>query len=250
MKWLTNHRCHDYAHLAERWLRVAKRAGIEAREFAKAASIPLLMLESRAAAAGETLVYLSSGVHGDEAGSACGLLAWAEANVALLKKEAFLIFPCLNPQGLMLNTRADHRGLDLNRRFHLADDEVCGPWQRAVANRCMKLGLCLHEDYDAQGAYVYELGGQKTAMSPPLLKKVSRILPLDPRTDIDGRAAARGVIRPRRIPKTLPGMPEAIELHRRGCQVTLTFETPSEAALELRIAAHQAFITSAIEKIA
>lgn len=237
-------------HLAERWLRVAKRADIEAREFARAGSIPLLMLESRASAAGEPLIYLSSGVHGDEAGSACGLLAWAEANIALLKEDAFLIFPCLNPQGLMLNTRADHRGLDLNRRFHLADDEVCGPWQLAVANRRIKLGLCLHEDYDAQGAYVYELGGQSEAISPAMLKEVARILPLDTRTEIDGRAAAHGVIRPRRLPKNLPGMPEAIELYRRGCQVTLTFETPSEAALDLRIAAHQAFITTAIESIA
>lgn len=236
-------------HLAGRWLRVAERAGIEAREFAKAGSIPLLMLESRAAAAGEPLVYLSSGVHGDEAGAASGLLAWAEANITLLKKRAFLIFPCLNPQGLMLNTRADHRGLDLNRRFHLADDEVCGPWQLAVANRRMKLGLCMHEDYDAQGAYVYELGGQRDAVSPPLLEEVSRILPLDARKDIDGRAAAGGLIRPRRIPKNLPGMPEAIELYRRGCQVTLTFETPSEAALDLRIAAHRAFITAAVGRV-
>ena len=237
-------------HLAERWLHVAKRAGIEAREFAKAGSIPLLMLETRAAAGGEPLVYLSSGVHGDEAGAACGLLAWAEANVPALKNGAFLIFPCVNPHGLMLNTRTDHRGLDLNRRFHLADDEVCGPWQREIAGRRMIAGLCLHEDYDAEGAYVYELSHRREAVSPAIMKECARVVPLDGRTKIDGRTAAGGVIRRRTIPKDLPGMPEAIELHLRGCPVTLTFETPSEAALDVRIAAHQVFITAAIRWIA
>jgi hypothetical protein len=237
-------------HLAERWLRVAGRAGIKAREFAKAGSIPLLALESPAAAAGEPLIYLSSGVHGDEAGAACGLLAWAEANIPLLKKRAVLIFPCLNPHGLMLNTRADHRGLDLNRRFHLADDEVCGPWQREIAGRRMITGLCLHEDYDAEGAYVYELSHQREAVSPAIMEECARVVPLDGRTKIDRRSALNGVIRRRTIPKDLPGMPEAIELHRRGCAVTLTFETPSEVALDVRMAAHQRFITTAIERIA
>lgn len=250
MKWLPSHRCHDYAHLAARWHRVAERAGIETREFAKAGSIPLLVLETRAAAEGRPLIYLSSGVHGDEAAAACGLLAWAEANVAVLKRQAFLIFPCLNPHGLMLNTRADHRGLDLNRRFHLVDDEVCGPWQREIAGRRMIAGLCLHEDYDAEGAYVYELGHHREAVSHDILKACARIVPLDRRTKIDRRTAVSGVIRRRTIPKDLPGMPEAIELHLRGCPITLTFETPSEAALDVRIAAHQRFITAAIKRIA
>lgn len=250
VKWLTNHRCHDYQHLAERWRRVAKQAGIEAKAFAKAGSIPLLMLETKAAAKGEPLIYLSSGVHGDEAGSAVGLLAWAEANAMLLKERAVLIFPCMNPHGLMLNTRVDHRGLDLNRCFHLTDDEVAGPWQREVVGRKMIMGLCLHEDYDAEGAYMYELSRERETVGGEILKEVSRILPPDGRRKIDGRTAVKGVIRPRVIPKDLPGMPEAIELHQRGCPITLTFETPSEAALDVRVAAQQAFITAAIKRIA
>lgn len=212
--------------------------------------MPLLMLETLQAARGEPLMYLSSGVHGDEAGSACGLLAWAEANISLLKERAMLIFPCLNPHGLAMNTRTDHRGLDLNRRFHLADDEVCGPWQRAIAGRKMLFGLCLHEDYDAEGAYVYELSHLREPVSRDILRTCSPILPLDCRKKIDGRAAVDGVIRRRTIPKDLPGMPEAIELHLRGCPVTLTFETPSEAALDVRVAAHQQFITAAIGQLA
>lgn len=250
MKWLTNHRCHDYARLDARWRAVAKRAGISIREFATVAGIPLLMLETRAVVRGEPAIYLSSGVHGDEAGSAAGLLAWAESNVALLKKRAVLIFPCLNPHGLMSNTRADHRGLDLNRRFHLDDDEVCGPWRRIMADRRLLFALCLHEDYDAEGAYVYELSRGRQRAAPPIIRKCAHVLPLDPRRKIERRTAVGGVIRPRHIPRDLPGTPEAIVLFQRGCTLTLTFETPSEASLDVRVEAHRTFISAAIERLA
>jgi murein peptide amidase A len=229
---------------------VAQAAGAEVRQFAQAGVIPLLVIETRAAVDGEPLIYLSSGVHGDESGAAAGLLAWAEENVEALKNRSFLIFPCLNPHGLMLNTRVDHRGLDLNRRFHIEDDEVCGPWHTEIAGREMVAGLCLHEDYDAEGAYVYELGLQREAISHDILKKCERIIPHDRRKKIDGRAAVDGVIRRRKIPQDLPGMPEAIVLHWKGCPVTLTFETPSEFSLDLRVAAQREFIGVAIRKFA
>ena len=220
------------------------------RQFAQAGVLPVFLLETRAAAQGLPLIYLSSGVHGDEPGAACGLLAWAEANVGALKKHSFLIFPCMNPHGLMLNTRVDHRGLDINRRFHIEDDEICGPWHKEIAGREMVAGLCLHEDYDAEGAYLYELNPRRETIGHGILKKCERILPLDPRKKIDGRAAANGVIRPRRIPADLPGMPEAIVLHWQGCPVTLTFETPSEFSLDVRIAAQREFIGAAIRHFA
>ncbi len=228
---------------------MARAASAELRQFARAGGLPVLVLETREAAAGRPVFYLSSGVHGDEAGAACGLLAWAEANIATLKKRPVLIFPCLNPQGLMLNTRADHRGLDINRRFHLQDDELCGPWHRVVGAREMSAALCLHEDYDGEGMYVYELSGRRETVGHDILGRCARIIPLDFRVKIDGRAASNGVIRPRKIPQDLPGLPEAIVLYRKGCPVTLTLETPSEFSLDLRIAAQAAFITAAVRTL-
>jgi hypothetical protein len=67
------------------------------------------------------------------------------------------------------------------------------------------------------------------------------------RTKIDGQRAKNGVIRRRTLPTHLPGMPEAIELHVRGCPVTLTFETPSEFDLEKRVRAQVMFIEVAME---
>jgi hypothetical protein len=50
------------------------------------------------------------------------------------------------------------------------------------------------------------------------------------------------VIQRRRIPVGLPGMPEAIALYDMGCGVSLTFETPSEFALDDRVKAQAAFL--------
>jgi len=206
----------------------------------------IVSLESAAAQGNQGAFYLSSGVHGDEPGAAWGLLAWAESNFVRLRQEAFLIFPCLNPWGLMANTRADHRGLDINRRFHIEDDEICGPWRLALAGRRCRLGLCLHEDYDAQGCYIYELSHLQRPAGHAILEKCARVIPPDPRRKIDGRSTQGGVIRRRTPPADLPGMPEAIVLHQLGCPMTLTFETPSEFSLDERVQTQADFITAAL----
>lgn len=45
-------------------------------------------------------------------------------------------------------------------------------------------------------------------------------------------------------------MPEAIELHLMGSPVTLTFETPSEFAIEARVEAQARFIAAAVRRFA
>ena len=208
------------------------------------AGLPIYLLESGKREA--PAVYLSAGVHGDEPAAAWGLLAWAQQNISLLRQGPFVISPCLNPIGLIGNTRVDHRGVDLNRSFHLASDEVCGPWLRAIQGRQLIAGLCLHEDYDAQGCYVYELGLHKEIFSRAVLLRCTGTIPADHRRLIDRRRAADGIIRRRKAPPDLPGLPEAIVLHQLGCPLTLTFETPSEFALDDRIDTQKEFLAAAL----
>ena len=244
---MPNHRCHDYAALAARWRELARRTGMKVNELCRVEGQKVLWLESARARAGEPLVYLSAGVHGDEAGATAGLLKWAEAHEERLREGAFLIFPCLNPVGLILNTRVDGRGLDLNRRFHLEDDPVCGEWLKVMRGRRVKLGICLHEDYDAQGMYVYELSRLPKGWSGEWLKQVATArLPVDARGRIEGRAAVNGVIQRRRTPVGLPGWPEAVMLYEMGCEVSLTFETPSEFSLDDRVQAQVGFLQLAV----
>lgn len=241
--WLPQHRCHDYPELIRQWRVLSKETGMVMRELCRVDGLRVHWLESQAARQGRPAVYLSAGVHGDEPGATAGLLTWARQNAARLRHESFLIFPCLNPHGLLLNTRADHRGLDLNRRFHLVDDPVCGAWRRALAGRKLRLAVCLHEDYDAHGAYVYELSQRPGGWSRSLLSRCTNArLPVDSRRRIDGRGANDGVIQRKKSPRGLPGLPEAVAIYELGCPVSLTFETPSEFGLDDRVRAQVRFL--------
>lgn len=250
VKLLPNHRAHDAQHLIQRWRMLARSAGCLVKTLCVVQDVPVIVLESKAAQAGAPAIYLSTGVHGDEAGSAWGLLAWAEKHVATIKTGSFLIAPCFNPVGLILNTRADHRGFDINRRFHMSDDEICGPWQQWITGRAIRFGLCLHEDYDARGIYLYELNQARQTTGHQIIDRCAKLIAPDPRKSIEGRRADKGVIRRRNLPTNLPGMPEAVELHVRGCPVTFTFESPSEFAFDKRVQVQVRFVEAALDILA
>lgn len=232
-----------------RWKALQKAVGLHATTLTTVEGHAVIALETKAAKAGEPAIYLSTGVHGDEPASMWGLLLWAEKNIARLQRDSFLLLPLLNPIGMSVNTRLDHRGLDINRRFHLTDDPLSAAWQKWIADRVMIAGLCLHEDYDSQGCYLYELGNRRQTMGREILARCSKPIATDPRRRIDGQLATGGLIRRKKMPTHLPGMPEAIELHLRGCPLTFTFETPSEFSLDDRVATQMRFIRAALEVI-
>ena len=243
------HRAHHYASLMADWQRVVTKARLQAVTLATVSELPVVAFESAAAARGEAAVYLSAGVHGDEPAPPWGLLQWALEHVELLRKGSFIISPCLNPVGLIANTRLDGQGRDLNRRFHLGRDPLIKAWRAFMKDRELTFGLCLHEDYDSQGCYVYELSRQRHVLCELPMTMIEAFLPRDLRREIEGRAARKGIIRPRVVPPKVKG-PEAIVLHQMGCPVTLTFETPSEFGLDERVQAHRRFIEAALEHIA
>src|SRR4051812_11923904 len=109
------HRAHDYPHLVARWRAVCRAAGMRWRTFARAGKYALHYVETPAPG---PAVYVSAGIHGDEPAGPEALITWAEADPARLRRHALLIFPCLNPWGLVNNIRRDEDGLDLNRCFH------------------------------------------------------------------------------------------------------------------------------------
>ena len=243
-EFLVAHRAHHYGALMQQWAAFAKQERLRLKCFVTIEEYPIYFLESCPGAEDQEIIYLSAGLHGDEPAPPWALLAWAQENVALLHERPFLIFPCLNPHGLVNNTRVDARGIDLNRSFNHPDDPLIAAWIKVMAGRKLGLGLCLHEDYDAQGCYIYELTKLRS-VGRHILDDVAKIIPWDTRRTIEGRKAKEGVIT-RRIPPDLPGHPEAIVLHLMGAPLTLTFETPSEFSLNDRIAAQKHCITAAI----
>jgi hypothetical protein len=214
--------------------------------YARAGGQDLFYLEFTRAEKGAPSFYFSAGIHGDEAGATEGLLAWAEKNVRRLRLMNCLIFPCLNPWGLINNNRFDADGRDLNRSFH--DDSIpqIAAQLRVMKGRRFDLAVNLHEDYDARGVYVYEVPGPKPYWGEELLKAAGKFIDADSRRKIEGRTARAGVVRRAIRADLLPTWPEAFVLHFHYAARTFTIETPSEYLLDDRASAHLAMLSRAV----
>jgi protein MpaA len=247
--YLAGHRAHDYAWLVRRWKGVARKARLSLDAFAENSGFTLHVLRPRTDIASDHGLYLSAGIHGDEPAAALGLLEWAEENTEFLREADVLLFPCLNPWGLVNNVRVDHRGRDLNREFQNGRANVIRQWRGIVGNRRFTHAAMLHEDYDALGAYIYEVSHTKQGIGEQLLSAVADIIPPDTRTRIDVSRAKNGVIRRKVTPENfpLPGLPEAIYLHFHHADTTVTFETPSEFCLYERVRAQRTVLEKLVE---
>ena len=146
------------------------------------------------------------------------------------------------------NVRTNHRGRDLNRDFQNNRIEFVREWKKVLADRHFDLALNLHEDYDAQGAYVYELAQKPPYRAEGVLDSLRPIIPPDSRSRIDTSWACNGVIRRKFTLADFDdfGLPEAIFLHFHHSGSTLTIETPSEFSLFYRILAHSTAISHCI----
>lgn len=196
-------------------------------------------------------IYLSAGIHGDEAGGTEGLIAWAEKNASRLREIPALVFPCLNPWALQTNSRYDRNGLDLNRAFHLSDYPFVMGWRAVLGAYRFPAALALHEDYDAQGIYIYESYRAEPHWGEALLDAARPIIPIEQRAKVDGRKQSAGLVRRRiNIPmfETM-GYPESVWLHLHHAERTFTIETPSEFSLTQRVAAQVAVIEEGVRRL-
>lgn len=189
-------------------------------------------------------LYISAGIHGDEpAGCAAAL-------ELVRKPEIFrglnvILFPLLNPSGLAAGTRENTEGIDLNRDYlNPKSEEIRSHVAVLSTLGRFDLTLCLHEDWEATGFYFYELNATATTgCALEIRKAMSRHLPVEPSTLIDGFEAKEGIISRTaehlQIPR--PDWPEALYLAHHFTKLGYTFETPSRAAeIELRAASHVA----------
>ena len=235
-------RTHWYPLLVRRWERAAATAGLVMREFAESGGFPIHCLESKSSRDERPSLYISAGIHGDEAASTEGLINWAEKNPRVIREFRTLVFPCLNPWGLVNNCRLDPRGRDLNRSFNNSRVPQIRAQLKILGRQRFDLSLMLHEDFDAHGAYIYEVSGKRPFWAEKFLEATAAHLPHDPRRSIEGRRARNGIVRRKITPDLMPDWPEAFLLHFSHASRTFTVETPSEFAIDARVAAHEAVL--------
>jgi len=183
-------------------------------------------------------VYISTGIHGDEPAGPLAALQLLQED-SWPKAAAFWLCPCLNPAGFALNRRENGQGMDLNRDYrHLQSPEVRAHINWLQRQPPFDLSLCLHEDWEAAGFYVYELNpDHKPSFAEKIIEAAATACPIDPSPVIEGRPAQNGIIRPSLNPAERPQWPEAFYLITHKTRLSYTLEAPSDFPLEARVAA-------------
>lgn len=228
----------------------ARAAGFRVERFGKAAGCPLLALTKRTPGP-RPRIYLSAGIHGDEPAPPLALLALLEAG-RFDDRAVWFLCPLLNPVGFIRRTRENADGLDLNRDYkslRSIEIQAHARWLQQQPN--FDLALCLHEDWEAKGFYLYELNPTaRESVAPKIIDAVSTICPIETATMIDGRDIAEpGIIRPLNDPLLRETWPESIYLRAHHARLGYTLETPSSFPLAQRIAAHRAACEAAIANV-
>lgn len=241
-------RADEYRLLISRWVALARTLGLTAQAYATAGPYELFCLRSPAFRP-EGGLYLSAGIHGDEVGAIEGLHTWAALEGNRLRTLPVILFPCLNPHGLERNCRPDAAGHDLNRCYHRQDVSSIRAHQALLAGHRFRLALCLHEDGDARGVYLYEFRRRDAApIGAELLRAAGPDLP----TDALRRLGARGFEFIGNLAlglnfTRLPAVTEALYLARHHSERTITTETPADHGLGQRARAQVAMIRRALE---
>ncbi len=108
-------RAHDYGHLIRRWRAVAQKRGLRLVPYGSASGYVLYYARPRRSQADRPWIYISAGIHGDEPAATEACLEWVASTTIPLDSVNLMVFPCLNPWGLVINRRTDSEGRDLNR---------------------------------------------------------------------------------------------------------------------------------------
>ncbi|MCH8474937.1 MAG: M14 family metallocarboxypeptidase [Opitutales bacterium] len=212
---------------------------------------PLVVLRQAAARVGAPRILLSAGIHGDEpAGTEC--LYEKIKQDRLSPAVEWIIVPFLNPGGLRMGTRENPRGLDLNREF-LRDQTVeIGFYKETIpAQGPYDLMLSLHEDWEFQGSYLYEINtGKRPSMAEGILNLLAAETGLAEAEVIDDhKPILPGLIVHDPVADEPENWPEAIFMIHQQPLLSYTLETPSQAPLPKRVQCMHGVIDYCAERL-
>jgi murein peptide amidase A len=218
---------------------LAGRRGWQVQVFGEAGGLPLMAFGRRRGEAGPR-VYLSAGIHGDEPAGVLAVVQLLGDAAWSWDGEAW-VCPCLNPTGFLWNRRENAAGHDLNRDYRaLSTDEVRAHVGWLAGRSAFDLAVCLHEDWESNGFYLYELDWRArpvVGLAEEAIGRVSGVCPVDGSEVIDGREACGGILRPEVDLMGMRDWPEAFYLIQHKTQLSYTLEAPSDFALPVRVTA-------------
>jgi predicted deacylase len=197
-------------------------------------------------------LYVSAGIHGDEPAGPLAVLS-------MLKQEGFFdgvetfVFPVLNPWGLTASQRENEQGVDLNRNFGptaTASSETEWHLQSLKKMSRVDVALCLHEDWEASGVYLYHVESKAARFnSAKVLAAMGSQLPIETSCVIDGSQACHGIISRKESDYVSDDWPESVYLTRTLTRASFTLETPSSAPMGKRVKAHCAAVAEVVRQL-
>jgi hypothetical protein len=195
------------------------------------------------------IVYLSSGIHGDEPAGPLALLEFL-SDQSLPQRSSWYVCPVLNPTGIKLGIRENFQGIDLNRDYLCPKSKEIAAHTAWLDGLQFDLAISLHEDWESTGFYYYEINQLKDQPQRyhKMREALSPIMKMDRNVLIDGHSVREmGWIYHDTDPDEPSHWPEAIFLAAKGCGLSFTLETPSSLDLKLRVRAHKAAVHSILE---
>lgn len=193
-------------------------------------------------------VYISTGIHGDEPAGPLAVLQLLQENRWPENTDIWLC-PCLNPTGFPSSSRENAAGVDLNRQYLKAEAEEIRAhitWLERQPN--FDVCLCLHEDWESAGLYVYELNpDNRPSFAKAIIARAAEVCPIDMSSTIEGRPAIGGVINPAIDPRSRPQWPESFYLLTYKTRQSYTIEAPSDFQLITRVAATVASVRAVLD---
>jgi len=195
-------------------------------------------------------IFISTGIHGDEPAGPLAGLRLLQENKWPDNAEVWFC-PCLNPIGFVLNRRENPDGKDLNRDYrHLETAEVRAHIAWLERQPRFDLYLCLHEDWESHGFYLYEQNPDgKPPLAETIVAAVQKVCPIDPSEIIEDRPANNGIIRPNLDPNTRPRWAEAFYLIMNKSRLGCTLEAPSDFPMATRVNALVTGVNAVWERI-
>ena len=194
-------------------------------------------------------IYLSSGIHGDEPAGPKALLRLMEEDRWPTRFNYWLV-PCLNPDGFEQNTRENEKGIDLNRDYKNTQSPRVRSHKKWLSEQPpFDLALLLHEDWEANGFYLYEVNPDSRPSSAlAMVDAVREVCPIEHASTVDGREAVAGTIRfVGQIPDR-EEWPEALWLIHYQTRHNYTLEAPSDFELSVRVRALTTAVARALQE--
>jgi hypothetical protein len=239
----TPRRVRDYGAVVRR-VEAAGSPRVSVGVFGEADGYPILGAKVGRWNGGERRILITGGVHGDEpAGTEAAVRFLEEASEDAPDPIGFLVLPCLNPWGYEHDSRENKVGLDVNRSMRKRKVRVVNLAKRILAGRRFDLAMDLHEDFDADGFYLYEPQNGRQGLGARIAEAVRPIGPVGNGTSDEDIRVSEGVLAV--DPKWGDvGFSTYVYIHHSDHAIIA--ETASKRPMEERVAMHLRAIEVAV----